>query len=150
MTQTQYAYRLETRKVREPSFPYNGTNLKSPEKVADFVASLQDSDIEKFIALHLSASGDLVCLQVQPGTVSSAYVYPRELIKHNILSGAVSMILVHNHPSGSWEFSDLDISLTRDLSKICVFMGINLLDHVLIHGDKYTSMERAIGMPRGG
>ena len=50
----KYAYRLETRRVKEPDFPYTGKGFTYPEAVAEFCHSLQDSDVEKLIVLHLT------------------------------------------------------------------------------------------------
>ena len=145
---TRYAYRLETRKVKEPDFKYDhATNLASPENVADFAKSLQDSDVEKFLVLHLSGKNRLICIQIYPGTIGSTVVYPREVIKHSLLSGATAMILVHNHPSGSGNFSNHDIRLTTQMSKACALIGITLFDHILIHDNKYTSMRSKGEMP---
>ncbi len=108
-----YAYRLETKRVREPDFPYGQQKLSTPEEVVKFVISLQDSDIEKLLVLHLGPQNRLNCIQIFPGTVSRAAVYPREVIKHALLSGSVSIVLVHNHPGGDTTPSMDDNNLTR-------------------------------------
>jgi DNA repair protein RadC len=142
---TRYAYRIETRKVAEPDFPYSRGNLSSAQKVAEFCGILQDSDIEKVIILHLDVQNQLNCIQVQPGTVNMSTVYIREILKHALLSGSTGMIIVHNHPSENREFSNQDKRLTRALKSACDLMQISLLDHILLTGSGYVSMVETYG-----
>jgi DNA repair protein RadC len=137
---TKYAYRIETRRMRDKDFPYNNEDLTSAERVFQFCRTLQDLDIEKLITLYLNALNRLICIQLFTGTVNCAVAYPREIIKHALLSGACGVILAHNHPSGGLKFSDADIKLTKQVKEACALVDIRLLDHVLI-GDGRTSMQ---------
>jgi len=130
---TRYAVRLKTTKVKEPDFPYDSQYVFDTSKgVAQFIRSLQDSDVEKFVVLFLSSVGKLNCIQVWEGTVNYAHLYPREIMKHALLSGSSSIILAHNHPSGLTVFSSEDEKLTGQIKELCAMMGIKLLDHVLL------------------
>jgi DNA repair protein RadC len=93
---TKFAYRLETKRVKDPDFPYLGRNFINPEAVAEFCRSLQDSDVEKMIVLHLTTKNRLIGIQVFSGTVDKAVIHPRELVKQSLLSSAAAIILVHN------------------------------------------------------
>ena len=93
---TIFAYRLETKRVKDPDFPYMGKNLTNPEAVAEFCRSLQDSDVEKMIVLHLTTKNRLIGIQVFSGTVDRAVIHPRELVKQSLLTSAAAIILVHN------------------------------------------------------
>ncbi len=137
---TKYAYRLETKRIREKDFPYNNQDLCSAEQVFEFCRSLQDLDIEKLITLYLNGLNRLICIQLFPGTINCAVVYPREIIKNALLAGACGVILVHNHPSGGLKFSEADINLTKRVKDACALVEIRLLDHVLI-GDGSVSMQ---------
>ena len=96
-----YAKRLETRIVKESDFPYHAEQpMSSPAAVAQFARTLQDSDVEKLLVLYLNTKNFLNCIQVMRGTIDRTVIYPREIIKHAILSNAASLVLVHNHPSG--------------------------------------------------
>ena len=130
--ETEYAVRLETKQVREEDFPYNGQQLSGTNEVLAFVNSLQDSDVEKFLVLHLDNQNILNCIQVIVGTVSCAIVYPREVIKHAILSNSSSMILIHNHPSGKEIPSQADISLTKKVVDAAKTLDIIVHDHIII------------------
>ena len=54
---------------------------------------------------------------------------------------AVSLILVHNHPSGNPEPSMEDIALTRRVFEAGQLIGIHLQDHVIIGEHTYVSMK---------
>ena len=139
---TKFAYRLETKRVKDPDFPYTGKGFSQPEAVAEFCRSLQDSDVEKFLVLYLNARNKLNCISVQMGTVNQAVVYPREIVKHCILSNACAVILVHNHPSGHVRPSEQDIRLTRNLSEVCRILDIQLHDHIIMgNGNHYSFRE---------
>lgn len=138
---TKYAFHLETKRVREPDFPYDGLSLASPEAVAEFVRSLQDADVEKFLVLYLNTKNRLICLQIQTGTIDHAAVYPREIAKHALLSGAVSVILVHNHPSADTAAapSPEDKNLTRTIKAALELFQIRTLNHIIISGITFHS-----------
>lgn len=136
----KYAYRLETKRIREKDFPYSNQDMCSAKRVYEFCRTLEDLDIEKLITLYLNGQNRLICIQLFNGTVNSAVVPPREIVKHALLSGACGIILVHNHPSGGLQFSQADIHLTKRVKEACALVDVNLLDHVLI-GDGQTSMQ---------
>lgn len=138
----RYAVRLDTKLIREKDFPYSGADLSGTKQVVEFARSLQDSDVEKFLVLYLNARNKLNCISVQMGTVNQAVVYPREIVKHCILSNACAVILVHNHPSGHVRPSDADIRLTRSLSEVCRILDIQLHDHIIMgNGNHYSFRE---------
>ncbi len=133
------AVRLETRQVRERDYPYTGESLLLVKRVVNFARSLENSDIEKFIALCLDSQGVLNCIMVQPGTIKQATVFPREIIKHCILSNSCAVVLVHNHPSGNTLPSTADVKLTKTISEACKIMDITLHDHVIVATGRYYS-----------
>lgn len=135
----QYAYRIESRLVSEPDFPYNEQVIKKAEDVVEFVKILQDADIEKMIILFLGTNHHLNCLQIIPGTINHAVIYPREIIKSALLSGSYAIIIVHNHPFSGLNPSGDDIKLTNRLKEACKLVEVNLLDHIIIsHDDHYS------------
>ncbi len=73
------------------------------------------------------------------GTISSSSISPREVIVTAIKHNAVSLIFVHNHPSGNPEPSKSDKELTRDLVYAGSIMQIRVLDHIIIGNNRYFS-----------
>jgi len=139
--ETQFAYRIEARMVREEDFPYNRTPIKHVGDVYDFCKILQDADIEKLLILFLGTANEINCIQVIPGTIDHAVVYPREIIKCAILSGSKAVIVVHNHPAGKLEPSIADKDFTRKIKEACKVMEITFLDHIIINASGYYSFQ---------
>lgn len=77
---------------------------------------------------------------IHKGGVSESMVDIRIIMKRVLLSLASSVILVHNHPSGSLEISEEDIRITNDLKKSLGFFEVILTDHVILSGTDYVSM----------
>ena len=69
---------------------------------------------------------------VSIGTMDTLLVHPREVFKIAILSGAASIIIMHNHPSGDPQPSEADIKVTRDLIRAGQLLKIEVLDHVIV------------------
>lgn len=140
---TKYAFRLETRRIKEPDFPYTGKGFTYPEAVAEFCRSLQDSDVERMIVLHLTTKNGLIGIQFFSGTVDRAVVHPREIIKYALLAGgAASIILVHNHPSGHPDPSREDRTLTEAIIKCAELFDIRVLDHIILGENGFFSAKR--------
>lgn len=75
------------------------------------------------------------------GTVNNCLVCNREIFIRALLSGAVNIILCHNHPSGETTPSSEDIKITKAVSEAGKLIGITLLDHIIIGGDSYYSFD---------
>jgi DNA repair protein RadC len=63
----------------------------------------------------------------------------RELLRQALLAQATSVILCHNHPSGSLRPSKEDDELTRRAAEACKMMGIKFLDHLIVADNNYFS-----------
>ncbi len=143
MKYAKAAYRLEVKRVKEPDYPYDGVQLDQPVRVVEFVKSLQDADIQKMIVLYLNSKNKLVCIQVFAGTIDRTTLYPREIIKHAILSNAATVIFVHNHPSGDPSPSPEDKALTRNVIETLKLVDMRTLDHIILgtEGRYYSFQE---------
>ena len=73
--------------------------------------------------------------------MTASIVHPREVFKEAILESAYSFIAVHNHPSGETTPSKEDIAITKRLQEVGQVMGIQLLDHVIVSSEGYTSLK---------
>ena len=80
---------------------------------------------------------------VYQGNVNSSVVRPAEVLRAAVIENAPSIIVSHNHPSGDPTPSPEDVSITRDLAASAKLLGIDLLDHVVIGGDKYVSLKES-------
>jgi DNA repair protein RadC len=116
--------------------------IRTPEDVAHrMIPMLRDRPIEVFTLLVLDAKNAVKCdLELSAGTLNASLVHPREVFKAAIDRMAASVIVVHNHPSGNPEPSREDIDVTRQLAEAGRIVGIPLYDHIIVAGDRYTSL----------
>lgn len=78
---------------------------------------------------------------VSTGSLNASIVHPREVFKRAVLQNAASIIICHNHPSGDVTPSQEDINTTKRIYEAGKILGIELLDHVIIGDNKYTSLK---------
>ena len=126
---------LARRKLRK------GNKLTQPEHVHRCLQTLMlDYPYEVFGTLLLDTQHRLIAFdELFRGTIDSASVYPREVIKHAIEHNAAAVILVHNHPSGDPEPSDADRRITQRLKEALGLVDIRVLDHVVVGHEGFTS-----------
>lgn len=108
--------------------------LNSPQGARDYlVARLRDLDREVFGALFLDAQHQVLAFEeLARGTLDSAAVYPREVLKAALKHNAAAVIFAHNHPSGVSEPSAADRVLTDRLKAALGQVDIRVLDHFVI------------------
>lgn len=106
-----------------------------------------DESQECAYALYLDAKRRLLCepMVVSRGTADKTFLHPREIFRHAIRLGAVSVIVAHNHPSGDPAPSEEDIKETKRLRETGEIIGIHLDDHVVIGRDAHVSIMQLIG-----
>jgi DNA repair protein RadC len=121
--------------------------VDSPAAVIEFLRfSLGGSREENFLVLFLNARNELLAMEVlQTGTVDHASVYPRKVVERALAHNAVSLILVHNHPSGHDEPSPQDIALTRRIAEAAQAVDMQVHDHLVVTRDGYSSL-RELGL----
>ena len=112
--------------------------LTSPEITQQYLQSkLRDLDYEVFACLLLDNQHRVLkYTELFRGTIDSAAVYPREVVKLALAQGAAAIILVHNHPSGIAEPSSADRAITERLRNALNLVDIKVLDHLIV-GDGY-------------
>ena len=79
------------------------------------------------------------------GTIDQTILYPREVIKRVLETGATGIIIVHNHPSGDTQPSKADIAITQVLYQACKLLDISLHDHLVVSAGSHFSF-RAQGL----
>jgi len=98
------------------------------------------SKVEEFKVIFLNNSNNLIEAEsLSIGTIDKSPVYPRKIVERVIHHRAKSVILSHNHPSGSVAASRADIEITLKLKKILEILDVRLLDHIIITRDSYCS-----------
>ena len=132
------------RMVKEPPI-YSSTPIRSPDDAIRLMAEImKDYDREVFCIVNFR--NDMVPINmniVSIGTLDTALVNPRELLKSTILSNAASVMAFHNHPTGNPDPSPEDIQTTDRLLKLYRLAGIQFLDHIIIGSENryYSFLE---------
>ncbi|MEM7167296.1 MAG: DNA repair protein RadC [Planctomycetota bacterium] len=118
-----------------------GDEFVSSRQVFSHLRSrLRDEKRELFVALYLDARHRLICERViSCGSLVASIVHPREVFRPAIRVAAAAIICAHNHPSGDPRQSAEDLAITRRLHTVGRVVGIELLDHVIVGHDSYTS-----------
>jgi DNA repair protein RadC len=102
---------------------------------------------ERFAVLILDVKHRLIATQVITiGTATETLAHPREIFREIIRQGGTRAIIAHNHPSGNVEPSSEDINLTRQLLEGARFLGIPLLDHLILGNGNYLSLRQTTSL----
>ncbi|WP_164101487.1 RadC family protein [Candidatus Laterigemmans baculatus] len=80
--------------------------------------------------------------QITVGTLDASLVHPREVFRPAIRDAASAILLVHNHPSGDPTPSPEDRQVTRQLERAAETVGISVLDHIIVAGDRALSLKQ--------
>ena len=115
--------------------------IDSPENAVELLADIRDKKQEYFVCLTLDGANRLLAKRVVTiGTLTASLVHPREVFADAIADRAASIIVVHNHPSGSLEASVADREVTNCLRQAGELLGISLVDHIIITKDSFCSI----------
>jgi len=113
--------------------------IDSAERAARQMEFIRNKKQEYFVMLTLDGARRLIqCRTITIGTLMSSLVHPREVFSPAIEDRAASIIIGHNHPSGSLDISDQDRSVTQRIRLAGELLGIPLDDHILVAGDCFT------------
>jgi len=108
------------------------------------IEDMKHLDREHFAVILLDSKNAVISVEkVSVGTVNSSIVHPREVMKPALEKSATSIILVHNHPTGSVSPSREDVAITRRFEKCGRILGIDVIDHLIIGDGNYRSMKES-------
>lgn len=103
-------------------------------------AKLQYKKHEVFAVIFLNRSNKINHYEVvSEGGITGTVADPRIILKKALAHDAVSLILCHNHPSGSLKPSTQDEELTIKLKKAAMLLDIRILDHIIVSNEGYYS-----------
>ncbi len=129
------AFELVRRRVKP-----EGTKIQSPSDVLPLLRHYQDRKQEHFLTVSLNGANEVLNIRVVTiGLINMSHVHPREVFADVITERASSLIVAHNHPSGSLTPSREDLQVTRQLKEAGKILGIKLLDHIIFSPRGYFS-----------
>jgi DNA repair protein RadC len=140
-TQIRAAFELGKRQDLEPDLAQY--SISDPSRLVKAIRKgIQEKAKEHFKLVLLNSRNRIIGIStISVGTLNSSLVHPREVFKDALRHSASSIILVHNHPSDDPEPSGDDITVTRRLADAGRLMGIDVLDHIIITRQCYTSLK---------
>lgn len=112
----------------------HGKAFEDPDMVKRYLRlQLAPKGYEVFAVIFLDASYRMLSFEEMfRGTINSASVYPREVVKEALQRNAAAVIFAHNHTSGVVEPSDADKKITTKLQEALQHFDIRVLDHFIV------------------
>jgi len=117
--------------------------IRSPEDAYQVAREyIGQSDREEFLVIALNTKNRVIAVHIAHiGSLNSSLVNPREVFKVLILNNACSFIVVHNHPTQDTQPSLEDRQVTNRLVECSKYMGIELLDHIIVCESTFYSFK---------
>lgn len=117
--------------------------MNNPESIADYYMEQmrhlrQEILMAAFFDAKCTYLGDSV---ISKGSVTYAYVSPKDIFRNALQKNAVLIVLLHNHPSGDPAPSREDIEITKRIRDSGILLDIQLADHIIIGDNSYYSMK---------
>lgn len=114
--------------------------LRKPEEIFNYTRHYAYEEQENLVVLSFNGNGEVLNItNATKGTADRTVVHPREVFKECIRNSGVSIIMVHNHPSGQLIPSEADKMITKSITEAGKILGIKVLDHIIISQDGYFS-----------
>ncbi len=133
---------LELGKRRKEADVFNKNKITGSQDAADyFMPLLGDLNHEEFWVLLLNRGNKIIDkFRVSQGGISGTVIDVRLILKNALDRMASSIILCHNHPSGTMQASNSDLTITRKIKDAAEIMDIAVLDHIIIGQNCFLSL----------
>lgn len=127
--------------ILEAEMSKPGVVLSSPSVVANFLCiKLARAEREVFGVVWLNSQNAVIAVDdLFFGSLTSATVHPREVVKAAFAVNAGGAVLFHNHPSGNILPSEADKRITKRLEEVLDMVDVRVLDHVIVGGVNHYS-----------
>lgn len=126
------------------------TKISNPQGLAKLIVDIlkreseNDKNKEHFWGIYFNSRSIIKKIElISLGCLNASIVHPRETFSPAISCNSVSLVVVHNHPSGNTEPSLDDITITQRLKQAGQILGIELVDHLIVtlDGSYYSFKE---------
>ena len=121
---------------------YRRIKIKRPGDIAKILMDeMKHLKIEKLKLVILNNSNEILKIQnIAEGNSNMVMADAKNILAEVIKMQAPKIIMLHNHPSGNLIPSRNDIVFTKRIKQACEILGVQLLDHIIIAGNGYTSI----------
>jgi proteasome lid subunit RPN8/RPN11 len=117
-------------------------HIGNDRDAARLVRHMAYYDQEHVVTLAVDAKSELTAIhEAHIGTMSTAPAQARHVLKVGLMTGALGVVLVHNHPSGDPEPSVPDAVMTAAMEAAGMLLGLSVLDHVVVAAEGYASFQ---------
>ena len=132
---------LELGRRRQASATLDKTIVQSSKDIAQYLkAILKDFNYEVFAVLFLNRANKINHFEIiSRGGITGTVADPRIILKKALEQDATSIVLSHNHPSGSLKPSRADEELTQKIKEAAKYFDIKVIDHIIVSEDGYYS-----------
>ena len=132
---------LELGRRRHSASFLNKTFVRSSNELASFLkTTLKDYSFEVFGVVYLNKANKINHFEIiSKGGMTSTVVDPRIIFKKAFEVEATSIVLCHNHPSGSLKPSRQDEELTHKIKEAARYLDIQVIDHLIVSDEGYFS-----------
>lgn len=132
---------LELGRRRQASATLDKTIVQSSKDIAQYLkAILKDFTYEVFAVLFLNRANKINHFEIiSRGGITGTVADPRIILKKALEQDATSIVLSHNHPSGSLKPSRADEELTQKIKEAAKYFDIKVIDHIIVSEDGYYS-----------
>ena len=119
-----------------------GAVLSSAQLGEEFILEMKDLVQEHLIVLFLNSKNEIIKKKTLfIGSLNQSVAHPREIFKYAVKYSSARIIIIHNHPSGDPQPSKQDLGFTDRIMACGDLMGIEVLDHLIIGENSYTSLK---------
>ncbi|MEP6949577.1 MAG: DNA repair protein RadC [Ginsengibacter sp.] len=132
---------LELGRRRQATTFLSKTFVRSSNELAQYLkATLKDYSYEVFAVVYMNKSNKINHFEIiSKGGMTSTVVDPRIIFKKAFEVEATSIVLCHNHPSGSLKPSRQDEELTHKIKEAAKYLDIQVIDHLIVSDEGYFS-----------
>jgi DNA repair protein RadC len=132
---------LELGRRRQSSDLLSKTVVRTSGEIANYLkAVLKDYTHEVFAVVFLNRANKIISFQIiSTGGLTGTVADPRVILKKAIEAEATSIVLSHNHPSGSLKPSRADEELTQKIKQASTYLDIKVVDHIIVSDEGYFS-----------
>ncbi len=118
--------------------------IGSPKEIAEYyMEEMCELGQEHFKVILLNTKNEIISdRNLFIGTVNRSLISPREVLEYALKNSAVSIVFMHNHPSGDPEPSAEDVQVTKRCDEAARLMDITLLDHIIIGRHRFVSLRQ--------
>ncbi|WP_105110894.1 RadC family protein [Streptococcus suis] len=128
------------KRINQSEILLNDRILGSEKLGRKMIQEIGQQKQEHLVAIYLNTQNQVIHQKtVFIGSVNRSIAEPREILHYAVKCMATSIIIVHNHPSGSVQPSKNDLLFTENLKDSCEALGLVLLDHLIVGQKDYYS-----------